>query len=228
MLNIQHFPLCIYIYPNAFFAFIGMQSSPGLWTRFNSSPQASDHSVGSRDSDWSPLASDSSAILPILRSERELMVQSARNENMLDLLWWGGLVCASGCSWSHRCVCVCVSVPTSSLVDQLFPRKLTWLGKQKLHSHWPTSPCCNKSDWATHFFFCEECALWVQLKKTKTTEIFCDHSKRVFVWYYTISRSMFAQSGHEWAFAIGENLKNCHVVSSLDTSYLVSDFMSPF
>jgi len=53
--NIQHFPICIYIHLNAFFAFIGMQSSSGLWTCLNSSLWASDHSVGSRGSDWNPL-----------------------------------------------------------------------------------------------------------------------------------------------------------------------------
>lgn len=165
MLNVQHFPMCIYIYPNAFFAFIGMQSSPGLWTCFNSSPQASDHSVGSRGSDWSPLASHSSAILPILRSERLLMVQSARNENMLEMLWWGGLVCASGCSWSHRCVCVCLfplplllthcsqeSWPdwenkSCTLIDPLHPAAINLIGRHILLPH----ICCKK------------CALWVQL-----------------------------------------------------------------
>lgn len=153
-----------------------MQSSPGLRTCFNSSPRAADHSFGSKGSDWTTsirLLGDPPHLLPLLRSERLPMVQSAHNENMLEMLWWGGLtgvcmhVCASGCSCSRRCVCVCVC-SLSSFVDPLFPRKLTWLGKQKLHSYWPTSHwCINLIGWRVLLphTCCKECALWVQLER---------------------------------------------------------------
>lgn len=121
------------------------------------------------------LASDSSAILPIssLSSAvrgypwcRVLIMRTCwRCFDEVALLVYACMCVPVGVPEVVG-VCVCVCSP-SSLVDPLFPRKLTWLGKQKLHSYWPTSHwCINLIGW--HVLLphtCKECALWVQLER---------------------------------------------------------------
>lgn len=127
-----------------------MQSSPGLRTCFNSSPRAADHSFGSKGSDWTPLASDYSAILPIssLSSAvrgypwcRVLIMRTCWRCFDEEALLVYACMCVPVGVLEVVGVCVYVCSP-SSLVDPLFPRKLTRLGKQKLHSYWPTSHWC--------------------------------------------------------------------------------------